>query len=314
MNNPDFDTLIFDPTLAMKSEPVLNNLAAWAPARRRQLLEEFRAGTLTELEFEAVVFRQGGKNRNPVAFRDEDLPAFAASFEGQPFLRNHDVADIASRDGTIVASRMAPDPVRGPDMVQTIRLTSQRGIRDFLEGRIDRFSIGWYFDEVQCNICGGDWLHCPHTPGKQYAGRTGAEAITCKLIFIRPAGKETSAVNAPAVDSTRVLTQLSAYKEQISTMTLSYAEKSDSTLSAGQTPSAGRTLPAGQADALFLPDGSKHPVPPRPSADARPETPGRAEADATLQEFARAGGAHEHPPRGRDDREHHASRPSPSTC
>ena len=141
-------------------------------------------------------------------------------------------------------------------MVQTIRLTSRRGIRDFLEGRIDRFSIGWYFESVQCSVCGQDFLECEHYPGETYDG------LPCELIFINPRGKETSAVNAPAVDNTRVLSQLAALKEQ-TTVT----------------------------DHIMLPDGSEHAVPPAapdpPAAANHDEATANAapSSDAMLQEM-----------------------------
>lgn len=134
------------------------------------------------------------------------MAAFAVSFSDLPFLRNHDVHDIASRDGTIVESHWTEQ-----GMQQTILLTTQRGILDFLEGRIDRFSIAWYFDAVECSICGEDWMECPHYPGRKY--QEGDQELTCQIIFIGPKGKETSAVNAPAVPDTHIISQLCSLKE-----------------------------------------------------------------------------------------------------
>jgi hypothetical protein len=175
---------------------------------RRETLAKVRAGELTELEFEAIVFLARYPNTNYLRFREEDLGRFAASYQGQPFLRNHDVYDIGSRDGTIVASRC--EQVGGIDgFRQRVRLTSQRGMEDFLQGRIDRFSIGWYYDDVLCSICHQRWFDCQHVPGRRYKpeeanGGHGREQL-CELVFVNPAGKETSAVNAPAVRGTRVL-------------------------------------------------------------------------------------------------------------
>ena len=175
---------------------------------RRETLAKVRSGELTELEFEAIVFLARYPNTNYLRFREEDLGRFAASYKGQPFLRNHDVFDIGSRDGTIVASKV--DQVGGVDgFRQRVRLTTQRGMEDFLQGRIDRFSIGWYYDDVHCSICNGRWFDCNHIPGRKYRPEEGAGGSAreqlCELVFINPAGKETSAVNAPAVRGTRVL-------------------------------------------------------------------------------------------------------------
>ncbi|MEA3336676.1 MAG: hypothetical protein U9R25_12250, partial [Chloroflexota bacterium] len=179
---------------------------------RLRLRQELEAGEFDHVEFGAVVFRDGA-NSNHFRFRAEDLEAFGVSFESQPFLRDHDVRKIESRDGTIMASRL-----EGGAFKQTIRLTTERGMRSFLEGQIDRFSIGWYFDGITCSVCNEDWLggSCRHWPGRTYQvkdedGRD--EDRLCELIFENPRGKETSAVNAPAVEGTGILSQLCDVKE-----------------------------------------------------------------------------------------------------
>jgi hypothetical protein len=191
---------------AMTSTPM--RLAVAAPAARPALSTSPAA---PPLEFDAVVFRHG-PNRNHVRFRTEDLAAFAASFAGLPFLRNHAVEDVGARDGTVVASALVGDAFH-----QHIRLTTDRGVRDFQAGILDRFSIGWFYAGVECSICGRDWFGCGHWPGRRYptghqdkGDETGQH---CELIFVEPVGKETSAVNAPAVPGTHVVEQLCMLKE-----------------------------------------------------------------------------------------------------
>jgi hypothetical protein len=169
--------------------------------------KQFAAGELSELEFEAVVFRAVYPNWNFVRFRDEEMAAFAGSFVGVPFLRNHDLQDIAARDGIVTAAWMD-----GPDhteMHARIRLTTEEGIRDFLASRIDRFSISWFKrGETLCSVCGNDWFHanCPHLPGQVYA--IDGQALTCELVQVQPVGREISAVNVPASSGTHVLAEL----------------------------------------------------------------------------------------------------------
>lgn len=196
---------VIDRPTSMVAEPIAATLmvaGASLAERREELREKFKAGELHELVFDAVVYRDG-PNSNHTRFRAVDLSSFAASFEGQPFLRNHDVHDVASRDGTVIRSALL-----GNEFRQSIRLSTQRGIKDFLEGVIDRFSIGWYFEGVECSICSRDWFECEHYPGRKYEGRM------CEIVFVGPRGKETSAVNAPAVQGTRVLEQLCQLKER----------------------------------------------------------------------------------------------------
>ncbi len=167
---------------------------------RAELLPKIESGEIDHLDFQARVYGTG-KNRNPYVFQDKDLAVFAASFEGQPFLRNHDTLDIDARDGTIIDSALT-----GSAFKQTIRLTTRRGMTDFIEGKIDRFSIGWFYDDVLCSICNQSWFSssCSHWPGQTYKVGESKTEKRCELIFVNPKGKETSAVNTPAVEGTGI--------------------------------------------------------------------------------------------------------------
>lgn len=177
----------------MRSMPIVEKLEI--PARA-DILPKIESGEIDHIDFSARVYGTG-RNRNPYLFKDADLDNFAKSFEGQPFLRNHDTYDIDSRDGTILESANEGGAFR-----QTIRLTTRRGMLDFIEGKIDRFSIGWFYDDVMCSICNSSWFGCPHWPGNTYKTDSGDKR--CELTFINPSGKETSAVNVPAVEGTSI--------------------------------------------------------------------------------------------------------------
>jgi hypothetical protein len=89
---------------------------------------------------------------------------------------------------------------------------------DFIEGKIDRFSIGWFWDDIMCSICNLSWLdpNCSHWPGRTYKVGESKKETMCMLIFINPKGKESSAVNVPAVEDTGVeLQQLQEYKLEV---------------------------------------------------------------------------------------------------
>lgn len=191
------------------SETLAVDTALASDERRAELRQQLEAGQLNRIEFDARTFRTG-RNRNHLRFYDQDIPALAASYAGVPFLRDHDVQHIESRDGTILTSALVGDAFH-----QRIALTTERGMKAFAEGQIDRFSIGWYYDDVDCGICKSSWLrsNCPHWPGRQYT--VNNQVQTCELFFVNPKGKETSAVNAPAVDGTSILAQLSSYKESL---------------------------------------------------------------------------------------------------
>ena len=203
--------------------------------RRHALRAKLAAGELDELVFEACVFRAVYPNRNYLRFRDEDLEAFAASFVGQPFLRDHNSYELEARGGTVRGSWLegvvgATDGGAPTELMQRIALTVPRDIEAFLNQTIDRFSIGWYWTPPLCSVCGAEWLsrECNHWPGRKYVfgGRSssvatddsGKKEVLCELVFVQPAGKETSAVNAPAVGGTGVrgvLAELMAAKESL---------------------------------------------------------------------------------------------------
>jgi len=175
---------------------------------RVDVLPKIESGEIEYLDFKAKVFTNG-LNRNPYRFQDGDLAAFAASFEGQPFLRDHETDEIEAREGTILSSMYD-----GSAFVQDIRVTTRRGMLDFIEGRIDRFSIGWFYDDCICSICNSSFFSstCNHWPGMKYGTLEGE--VACELIFVNPKGKEVSAVNVPAVEGTGIMAQLSEYKRE----------------------------------------------------------------------------------------------------
>lgn len=187
------------------SQPIAERLSL---PNRADLLPKIESGEVEHLDFRARVFGTGPIH-NPVEFRDEDLPAFARSFAGQPFLRNHEQHDIEARDGTILESVL-----EGGEIVQDIRLTTRRGMIDYLEGRIDRFSVGWDYSEAICTICNSSFYSsaCQHWPGMKYQTADGEKE--CKILFIEPVGVETSAVNVPAVENTGIVAAL-AHKQTI---------------------------------------------------------------------------------------------------
>ena len=115
---------------------------------RAEMMPKIESGEIDHLDFRANVFGTGAI-KNPYKFRAEDLPRFAASFEGKPFLRNHDQSNIDSRDGTILGCALMEGV-----FVQDVRLTTRRGMLDYIEGKIDRFSIGWDYQDAICTIAG----------------------------------------------------------------------------------------------------------------------------------------------------------------
>jgi len=167
---------------------------------REQMLSDIESGKLSYIEFNARVFLEK-PNKNHVRIRPQDMSAFAPSFKNKPFIRDHAIYSIDARDGTITDSRLNADAIE-----QTIRLTTRKGMTSYVEGQIDRFSIGFEAEKTLCSICGTEYFSCSHWRGQKYENKT------CEIIMVNPVGVETSAVNNPAVDNTAILSTLEENK------------------------------------------------------------------------------------------------------
>jgi uncharacterized coiled-coil protein SlyX len=163
---------------------------------RAELRRLANSGLISEIIFPADVFHQV-PNANNFVIPDEELGSFAPSFKGEPFLQDHDQGAIRSRMGTIGKSSL----VNNKTISQIINVTSEEGIKAFIDGKIDRFSIGWSAKEAKCSICGDNAYMCEHWPGVSY------DKKVCNVVFRGVRGVETSAVNRPAVPGTGLLQQ-----------------------------------------------------------------------------------------------------------
>jgi len=185
-------------------------------------MDDFSAAELRELnetnqidyvEFDLIPFRAEYPNGNFIRFRERDETSFFKSFAAKPYLRDHRQWMIAAREGTIRTSRRVTDD-NVSAMEQKIRVTNKEGITSFINGQMDRFSIGWDATGITCSVCGQNWFTCTHWPGREYQINEGQDSQVCELIFEEPTGVETSAVNRPAVDGTRILSVLSQMKNE----------------------------------------------------------------------------------------------------
>lgn len=206
------------------SQPVVNEVETQS---RAELLPKIESGEVEHLDFRARVFSPMATNLNPYRFNVEDMPAFAKSFEGQPYLRDHNTYTIDARDGTLMES-----DYDGEWINTEVRLTTRRGMLDYIEGKMDRFSIGWFYDDAICSICNTSFFgrDCEHFPGGKY--KVGNESVTCVLTFTNPKGKELSAVVVPAVQGTGITGQLAEFKLSL----LQEEEDPQDEISAGQEP------------------------------------------------------------------------------
>lgn len=194
---------------------------------RKELLRALRAGDVFTLSLTATSFlqpkapmplpksRRKLANYNFVRFREEELPAFARSFKGRLFMRNHDRSSMQAVGGTILESE-AVDQGEVIAFRQRLELVKPWAIEDALDGTMKTFSIGWdpkkpgwegYKASLFCSVCDGPLLGkdaCAHWPGDEINVEGLDEAVIVEALWVNVLGAETSEVPFPAVRGTAV--------------------------------------------------------------------------------------------------------------
>lgn len=122
-------------------------LAEIERAERAELLKQAQGGGLARLEIAGVTYVQRPKkpNRNYVRVRPGGLQALAASYNGLPFLRDHN-HDLEARGGTLLESKLEKESAAGVTEYrfrQRMELVKQWAVVGVLDGTIDRFSIAF---------------------------------------------------------------------------------------------------------------------------------------------------------------------------
>ncbi len=179
-----------------------------------ELGEQIQIGDRAGVKFKATVFGTG-PNKNHVILNEAELEQFAASFTGQPFLRDHERSQTA-RGGTILDSRL--EDVNGRKVIrQTISAVKPWAVEGVKDGTIDRFSIGWAADEYICTVCSTDFRDEDEKHTIFDIGRKDRKSgKTVEVLMKGLSGSEVSAVTHPAVPGTSadgVLEQLQQLME-----------------------------------------------------------------------------------------------------
>lgn len=179
-------------------------------AGRVAMLAALKGGDVPPvLEIEAITYLQRETpNRKFVRFSDKILAAFAKSFIGQPFLRDHNSYELEARGGTITSSKLEKLEDGTKAIRMKLSLVKAWAIEGALDGTIDRFSIGWSrTDIVICSVHKTEvFTKCDCMPGMKVLDQV------VQFVFTGAEGTEVSAVNVPAVVGTSVqaISQLDA--------------------------------------------------------------------------------------------------------
>lgn len=173
--------------------------------KRREIIKAIRAGEHVELTVGARTFRQkvGSPNSRFLRHRDEHLPALAESYKGQPFLIDHRSWDQEARMGTIIESSWHEHGGTGWKAIdQRLHVVKPHAVISFLDGTLDRFSIGWArgAGDVICTAHGSSIFGrtaCSCWPGDKTV--VDGKELTAEWEYQEARGTETSGVNSPAV-------------------------------------------------------------------------------------------------------------------
>ncbi len=194
---------------------------------RDELLRQVRASELNSLEL-TIIATTERENPRPLPFRLRnratanftrfdigEFDAFARSFAGGPFLRDHSAASV-DVGGEILES--VPDKRRSTHLIrQRVRLVKQWALEDAIDGTMRAFSIGWgpserglegFVRSAQCTVCDGPMFgrdsDCPHFPGEVVKLGTSNEKFIVELEWRSVVGRETSKVTFPAAAGTGI--------------------------------------------------------------------------------------------------------------
>lgn len=180
-----------------------------ANAHRLEMIQEVRDGKHLEIVIKrALAYRQvpGKRNHRGLRFSPDALASGAASWKGRPFLVDHNTYEQSARKGTILSSELGADAKGAQAIFMGFSLVKPDAVISYLDGTLDRFSIGWFATgSVLCTVHGcdvtsRDSCHCWPLDAVEVDGKTQIAEYEYQSFR----GKELSAVNVPAVDGTHI--------------------------------------------------------------------------------------------------------------
>lgn len=194
---------------------------------RRRMLKAVRQGEVVELTIDATVFRQSKTprplpfekrseaNHKHAYFAPEELAAFARSFRGKLFLRDHNRGDLSYVGGEILSSELDTSDPQWAVIRQRLRAVKPWAVEAALDGTLRTFSIGWdpkqrgfrgFRASALCSVCGDSMFSekCSHYPGDDVKFDGGKTRVIVEMQWRGVIGAETSGVAFAAVAETSV--------------------------------------------------------------------------------------------------------------
>jgi len=205
-------TLLSDVEVHGNGAPTRELKAGGGPdtnAHRLEMIQALRDGKHLEIVIKrALAYRQvaGKRNHRGLRFSAEALANGASSWKGRPFLVDHNTYEQEARKGTILTAEHGTDAKGAAAIFMGFSLVKPDAVISYLDGTLDRFSIGWFSTgPVLCTVHGSDVTssescRCWPLDAVEIDGKT--QIVQYEYQSIR--GKELSAVNVPAVDGTHI--------------------------------------------------------------------------------------------------------------
>lgn len=179
-------------------------------AHRLEMIQALRDGKHLEIVIKrALAYRQvaGKRNHRGLRFSADALSKGASSWKGRPFLVDHNTYELEARKGTILSAELGTDAKGAAAIFMGFSLVKPDAVISYLDGTLDRFSIGWFSTgPVLCTVHGCDVTakdRCYCWPLDAVEGVDGKTQIA-EYEYQSIKGKELSAVNVPAVEGTHI--------------------------------------------------------------------------------------------------------------
>lgn len=174
---------------------------------RANLLQTYKQGGISRLVFKDTPYIQRATpNRKYVRHAKGNLKALAASYEGMPYIKDHNTWSLDAAGGTILQSKLITiaegDDAGAKAFEQTTEAVKPWAIEGLLDGTIKFHSIAWHRngEPPWCSLHEAPvGSKCWCCPGDEADGKNRIE-----WIFPIAVGTEKSAVIVPAVVGTTV--------------------------------------------------------------------------------------------------------------
>lgn len=139
-----------------------------------------------------------------LAFRPDSGRATYKTWKGKPCFREHQNQDISQAKGVILDTYVSPVKGYGKGLVKVMMLAAYDRSKDpvlcesILNGNENAYSMGAYFENWECSVCGSEKGGCRHTGPRDALKLDPRTQVLAYRNITGIEGFELSAVSSPA--------------------------------------------------------------------------------------------------------------------